>query len=79
VANQYPLTLAIAVGMAKEKTNQASARITLAVGTALLLAPLLLGWLADRYGLQNAFGTIILLIVTALGIVIINTRFISKD
>ncbi len=79
VANQYPLTLAIAVGMAKEKTNQASARITLAVGTALLLAPLLLGWLADRYGLQTAFGTIILLIVTALGIIIINTRFISKD
>jgi fucose permease len=74
IANQYPLTMSIAVGLAKEKTNQASARVTLAVGIALLTAPFYLGTLADTLGLQNAFGMVLVLMTTALIITVINNR-----
>ena len=76
IANQYPLTMSIAVGIAGEKTNQASARVTLAVGIALLLAPLALGRLADGFGLQKAFGMVIVLMITAILVVILNNRFL---
>ncbi len=78
IANQYPLTMSIAVGIAGEKTNQASARVTLAVGTALLTAPLVLGRLADSMGLQRAFGMVIVLMTTAVIVVIVNNRFLLK-
>jgi len=78
IANQYPLTMSIAVGIAKEKTNQASARVTLAVGAALLTAPLVLGRLADSLGLQKAFGMVIVLMVTAIIVVIVNNRFLLQ-
>jgi len=75
IANQYPLTMSIAVGLSKGKTNQASARISLGVGAALLTAPLVLGWLADRFGLQNAFGLVVALMSMALIVVFLNNRF----
>ena len=78
IANQYPLTMSIAVGIAGEKTNQASARVTLAVGTALLTAPLVLGRLADSLGLQKAFGMVLILMTTAVIVVIVNNRFLLQ-
>ena len=72
IANLYPLILSIAVGLAAEQTNQASARASLAVGIALLTAPLLLGWLADRMGIQNAYGLVIFLVIAASAVVISN-------
>jgi predicted MFS family arabinose efflux permease len=78
VANQYPLTMSMAVGVAGEKTNQASARVTLAVGIALLTAPLTLGKLADAFGLQKAFVMIIILMVTAFALTIINNRSVLQ-
>jgi predicted MFS family arabinose efflux permease len=77
IANLYPLTLSIAVGMAAQQSNQASARASLAVGTALLAIPLFLGWLSDRLGIQNAYGIVIVLAVLALAIVI-NNRLLLK-
>ncbi|MFT3891511.1 MAG: MFS transporter [Anaerolineales bacterium] len=74
VANQYPLTMSMALSAAGEKTNQASARVTLAVGIALLSMPLTLGKLADAFGLQKAFIMIILLMFTAFVLTIINNR-----
>lgn len=77
IANLYPLTLSIAVGLAAQQSNQASARASLAVGIALLAIPLFLGWLSDRLGIQNAYGIVIVLAVLALAIVI-NNRFLLK-
>ena len=77
IANLYPLTLSIAVGMAAEQSNLASARASLAVGTALLSAPLFLGWLSDQFGIQSAYGIVIVLVVIALAIVI-NNRLLLK-
>jgi fucose permease len=76
IASMYPLTLSIAVGLAPGQSNLASARVSLGVGTALLTAPLFLGWLADRIGLQSAYGMIIVLTVVACAIVI-NNRWLS--
>lgn len=78
IANQYPLTMSIAVGLAGKKTNQASARVTLAVGIALLTAPLVLGRLADSLGLQTAFGMVIVLMIAAIIVVILNNRFLLQ-
>ena len=74
IANLYPLTLSIAVGLAAGQSNQASARASLGVGTALLTAPLILGWLADHLGLQNAYSMVIVLVVAA-GAIILNNRW----
>ena len=74
VANQYPLTMSMAISAAGEKTNQASARVTLAVGIALLSMPLTLGKLADAFGLQKAFAMIVTLMATAFILTIIKNR-----
>ena len=76
IANHYPLTLSIALGVAEDQTNKASARISLGVGSALLSAPLLLGWLADRLSLQNAYGMVLVLMLTAF-VIVINNHWMS--
>ena len=77
IANLYPLTLSVAIGLTADQSNKASARVSLGVGTALLTAPLLLGWLADRLGLQSAYGMAIVLMVAACAIVM-NNRWLSE-
>jgi predicted MFS family arabinose efflux permease len=74
IANLYPLTLSIAIGLAQDQSNLASARVSMGVGTALLTAPLLLGWLADRLSLQIAYGMVIVLVGAAPGIVVSSRR-----
>lgn len=79
IANLYPLTLSIAVGIAADQSNQASARASLAVGTALLGVPLFLGWLSDRIGIRIAYGIVILFAMLALAIVINNSLLLKKS
>jgi len=74
IANLYPLIMSIAIGLAADQSNQASARVSLGVGTALLAAPLLLGWLADRLSLQQAYGMVIVLLLFVCAIVLNNRR-----
>jgi fucose permease len=63
VANLYPLILSLTIGSANGNTVQASARTTLASGTAILALPLALGWLADAVGIRSAYGVVLLLLV----------------
>jgi fucose permease len=56
IANLFPLTLSAATTVAASSANRASARISLAAGLAILSAPLLLGALADRAGIEPAFA-----------------------
>jgi fucose permease len=79
IANLYPLTLSMAVGMAAEQSNQASARASLAVGAALLGVPLLLGWLSDQIGIQIAYGIVMLLALLAFAVVINNRLLLKKS
>ena len=75
IANLYPLTLSMAVGVAADQSNTASARASLAVGTALLGIPLLLGWLSDRIGIQIAYGIVLLLGIVAFVVILFSLRF----
>lgn len=77
IANLFPLSLSIAVGLAAGQSNLASARVSLGVGTALLIAPLSLGWAADRLGLQNAYGMVIALLIAA-SAVVMNNRLVAQ-
>ncbi len=65
VANLFPLTLSAALSVIPEQADTASARITLAGGLAILIAPLILGWVADQFNIQNAYGLVALLAVVA--------------
>lgn len=78
VANSFPLTLSIAVGLAADQSNKASARVSLGVGIALLTAPLLLGWLANHLSLQIAYGIVIVFVIAAFAI-IMNNRWLSES
>jgi fucose permease len=76
VANLYPQTLVLAVGVASGQTDQASARASLASGMAILILPLFLGALADQIGIRFAYGVIaILLLLAGMGIILIK-RFL---
>ena len=64
VANLYPLILSLAISAADGNTVQAGARATLASGTAILALPLVLGRLADAFGIRSAYGVVVLLLVS---------------
>lgn len=62
----YPLSLALALDAAGPRAAAASARFMFAVGLAILVAPFLLGAIADRVGLAMAHLVIPALCVVAL-------------
>lgn len=62
VASLYPLILSLAIGVARGNTVEASARATLASGTAILALPLVLGWLADAIGIAAAYAMVLILL-----------------
>jgi fucose permease len=78
VANLYPLALSAAAGAAAGQANTASARISLAAGLAILTAPLVLGGVADRVGIQNAYGLVIGLLVGAVAMVVWANRIAAR-
>lgn len=61
IALLFPLTLSLAVNAAGDREDAASARVPLSAGLAILIAPAVLGWIADETGLRNA-----LLVIPAL-------------
>ncbi len=78
VANLYPTTLALAVGTAPAQPDQASARATLASGTAIIALPLLLGRIADSVGITLAFGLVGVLTVLAAALLLAVTALLVR-
>lgn len=74
VASLYPLILSLAIGAAAGKSVQASARASLASGVAILALPLVLGRLADAFGIRQAYGVVLLLLVSAFLIIQLTAR-----
>jgi fucose permease len=66
VANLYPLTIAVATGVMPERVDEATSRLAVAAGTALLTAPLVIGVLSDVAGMRWGFGIVVPLLVIAL-------------
>jgi predicted MFS family arabinose efflux permease len=65
VANLYPLSIAMALAAGEGMTDRAMARTQVALGLAILVAPLLLGVLSDRLGVLRALAVEPGLIVVA--------------
>lgn len=63
VASLYPMIISLAIGAAPGSSVQASARSSLASGTAIVSLPLVLGRLADAVGIHTAYAVVLLLIL----------------
>jgi fucose permease len=74
IASLYPLILALAIGSAPDNHTKASLRGTLASGTAVLLLPLVLGSLADMFGIWQAYGVVAILLLGVFLIMIATGR-----
>lgn len=64
-ANVYPLSLSRAIASADNSPAKATARISLSTGSAIIVAPLCLGMLADKIGISNSYGMIAVCLVLA--------------
>ena len=76
VALLFPLVTAALFEAAPGAANRASAHVSLAGGTAVMIAPLTLGALADRWGLRPAFGGVLVLIL-ALAVTVLWWRSVA--
>jgi fucose permease len=52
----FPMLLALAIGTASDRSDIAAARIAIAAGGSVIVAPLTLGVLADQIGIRSAFS-----------------------
>lgn len=64
-SNVYPLCYSQAIGLARGATEAAAARMSLSSGAAILIAPLLLGILADKVGICNSYSLVAVCLVAA--------------
>jgi MFS family permease len=78
VANCYPLTVAAATGAAPHLIDQATARLAVAGGSALLSAPLVVGVLSDAAGMRWGFGIVVPLLLTAFVSVVVAMRWLKR-
>lgn len=74
VANLFPLTMAVAVSVGAGRSDAASARIAMASGLAILISPLILGWIADQLDLQQAYGVVAVLLLAAAAVTFLTNR-----
>ncbi len=77
VANLYPLSVALALSAAGGRTDRAMARTQVALGVAILVAPLLLGVLSDRVGVLRALTVEPCLMVVA-GVALVVIRLADR-
>ncbi|MEM8534843.1 MAG: MFS transporter [Chloroflexota bacterium] len=68
IANLYPSVITLAMAN-HQSAAQAGVRAVLALGCAIVLLPLSLGWLADIVGLRYAFNTTLTLLLTTFSLV----------
>ncbi|MBN1966056.1 MAG: MFS transporter [Anaerolineae bacterium] len=78
IANLFPQGLAAAQNLAADQADRASARVALAAGLAILIAPQVLGTAADVIGLQTALGLIVVLLAAAMGVIAVTMRLRGK-
>lgn len=79
VANLFPLALSVATEVAADRLDTASARLSLAGGLAILLAPLALGGIADQQGIQIAFALVALLLLLATAITLSANKVVASQ
>jgi MFS family permease len=78
-ANLFPQGVSLALGIASARVDAANARLGLCVSLAVLLAPQLLGGLADNIGIRNAYGTVLIFQVAALVLIVLANRAATRS
>jgi MFS family permease len=78
IANFYPLTVAAATGTAPHLIDQTTARLAVAAGISLLIAPLAVGALSDAAGMRWGFGIVAPLLVTAFAGALGSARLLAE-
>jgi len=79
IANFYPLTVAVATGAAPHLIDRATARLAVAGGAALLLAPLAVGAISDVAGMRWGFGIVAPLLLIGFVSVGISSCFLGRQ
>ena len=74
MANLYPLSVALSLGAAPGREDQANSRTQLLGGLLVVGAPYLLGATADRLGLSTAFAIEPVLIGACLLLLVLGLR-----
>jgi fucose permease len=70
VANLYPLTLAVAISIVPPpQSNEASGRVSFGAGLAILMAPQILGFVADQTSIGTAYTIVAGLLLVVIGVV----------
>ena len=74
IGGVYPLGVSAAISAAPGNTDAAAARLAIGGGGAILVAPFVLGALADRAGIGTAFGIVVPMLLAALSLALIAGR-----
>lgn len=74
IACVYPLGVAAALAAAPTTADAAAARLAVAGGGAVLVAPLSVGAVADTLGIEAAYGLVIPMLATALLLIALTAR-----
>ena len=78
VANLYPVLLSLALEAAPGQSNVASARLSFASGSAILVAPLMLGGMSDLAGLRAGTLVVPVLLIAAIAVTQVGRGFSSN-
>jgi fucose permease len=70
VANVFPFTYTAALETAPGRAEVVTARMSMIGGSSILIAPLALGLLADRFGIERSFGATLLFCFAAFAVVV---------
>jgi fucose permease len=73
IGGVYPLGVSAAIAEAND-TDAAASRLAIGGGGAILVAPFVLGALADRIGIASAFGIVVPMLLAALSLALIAGR-----
>ena len=79
VANFWPSGIALMLGTVPQRPDAANARLALGSGIAALIAPFVLGWLADHVGIQKAYSIVTFLLLLMVGTLLIANRQAKRD
>ena len=74
IGSVYPLGISAAIASAPDNSDAAAARLSIGGGGAILVAPFVLGALADRIGIGAAFGIVVPMLLAAVLLALIAGR-----
>lgn len=78
IANFYPMVLSAAIGTCKDSAK-ATARMSISAALAVIFAPLILGMVADKMGIFNAYGMVAAFLVFGAVMILLANWLLRKS